>query len=257
MRMFVDTSALYAVLDEDDPHHAEAASLLPTLLEVADLVTHNYIHLESQLLVRRRLGMVAAAALVDRLLPSMRTVWVDEGTHRAAVEAWRAGGGRVSLVDHVSFIVMRTLEIDRAFAYDSDFESHGFQRPDPAPDREPRRVSETTMPFAPGGVGDPELVSVAEVAARAGRSANTIQSWRRRNADFPLPVAQLATGPVWMWPAVQRWIELRTRGRRGQRPALPEAASDMLPLPPEWQKTSTGEPMPDVVEAVRRSRDEH
>lgn len=27
------------------------------------------------------------------------------------------------------------------------------------------------------------------------------------------------------------------------------------PLPPAWRKTATGEPMPDVVRAVRRSRD--
>lgn len=229
MRIFVDTSALYAVLDEDDPHHAEAASSLPTLLEVADLVTHNYIHMESHLLVRRRLGMVAAAALIDRLLPSMRTVWVDEGTHRAAVEAWRAGGGRVSLVDHVSFIVMRTLEIDRAFAYDADFERRGFQRPDPAPDRGPRRVSETRMPYAPGTSGNPELVSVAEVAARAGRSTNTIQSWRRRHPDFPAPVAQLASGPVWTWPSVAEWIAVRARPRRAQQvlPAFESGLPDL------------------------------
>jgi len=215
MRIFVDTSALYAVLDENDPSHAEAASLLSTLLEVADLVTHNYIQLESELLVRRRLGLVAAEALVDRLLPSMRTIWVDEGTHRAAVEAWRAGGGRVSLVDHVSFIVMRTLEIERAFAFDADFESHGFHRPEPASDEGARRFSETRTQYATGGAEQSELVSVAEVAARAGRSTNTIQSWRRRHRDFPAPVAQLATGPVWAWPPVADWIAARPRARRG------------------------------------------
>ncbi len=29
---------------------------------------------------------------------------------------------------------------------------------------------------------------------------------------------------------------------------------DVLPLPPDWKKTSTGEPMPNVVHSVRRSR---
>jgi predicted nucleic acid-binding protein len=226
MRIFVDTSALYALLDEDDPHHAEAAASLPTLRDIADLVTHNYIHLESELLVRRRLGMVAAATLVDRLLPTMRTVWVDELTHGAAVEAWRAGGGRVSLVDHVSFIVMRTQEIDRAFAYDADFERHGFQRPDPAQDRGPRRVSERSVPYAVGPAGESELVSVAEVAARAGRSTNTIQSWRRRHPDFPAPVAQLATGPVWTWPPVAQWIATRPRSRRSV-PLFESGISDL------------------------------
>ncbi len=32
------------------------------------------------------------------------------------------------------------------------------------------------------------------------------------------------------------------------------AGSDMLPLPPGWDRTIDGEPMPDIVAAVRRSR---
>ena len=28
-------------------------------------------------------------------------------------------------------------------------------------------------------------------------------------------------------------------------------------LPDSWQRTATGEPMPDVVDAVRRARDDH
>lgn len=33
--------------------------------------------------------------------------------------------------------------------------------------------------------------------------------------------------------------------------------SDMAPLPEGWGETLTGEPMPDVVAAVRRSRESH
>ncbi len=36
-----------------------------------------------------------------------------------------------------------------------------------------------------------------------------------------------------------------------------EAESEMVPLPEGWGKTLTGEPMPDVAAAVRRSREEH
>lgn len=36
-----------------------------------------------------------------------------------------------------------------------------------------------------------------------------------------------------------------------------EARSEMVPLPEGWGKTLTGEPMPDVAAAVRRSREEH
>jgi hypothetical protein len=33
--------------------------------------------------------------------------------------------------------------------------------------------------------------------------------------------------------------------------------SEMAPLPEGWGETLTGEPMPDVVDAVRRSRESH
>jgi len=33
------------------------------------------------------------------------------------------------------------------------------------------------------------------------------------------------------------------------------ARSDMLPLPPGWDRTLDGEPMPDIVAAIRRARD--
>jgi hypothetical protein len=60
-------------------------------------------------------------------------------------------------------------------------------------------------------VGADDLVSLSEVAARSGRSANTIQTWRRRYPDFPAPVAKLASGPVWDWNDVARWIRTRRR----------------------------------------------
>jgi predicted nucleic acid-binding protein len=216
MKIFVDTSALFAALDAADPNHADAADALRRLPLSDELVTHNYVHLEADALVRRRLGRDAAADLADRLLPGVTTIWVDEPTHRAAAEALRAAGGQGSLVDHVSFVVMRREGISEALAYDLDFEANGFPRPaagsrPPAP----RRMSESATPYASDdGVAD--LVSVAELAARSGRSVNTIQSWRRRHADFPDPVASLAAGPVWTWPIVERWITDRaTRGTRG------------------------------------------
>lgn len=161
-------------------------------------------------------------------------------------------------MDEVSFLVMRTSGADRAFAFDAEFEAQGFERPAAAAQVDPgHSLRERPAPYGATDEGAQDLVSVSEIAARAGRPINTVQSWRRRNPDFPVPVAQLATGPVWLWPAVGRWIEMRTRIRPGRQRARPEGSSDMLPLPPEWQKTMTGERMPNVVDAVRRSRDEH
>lgn len=49
--------------------------------------------------------------------------------------------------------------------------------------------------------------------------------------------------------------ELEAEYERLQRTV--ENADDMAPLPDGWGETLTGEPMPNVVAAVRRSRESH
>lgn len=91
------------------------------------LVTHNYVLVESTALVQHRLGLEAVRALHDDLLPTVAVEWVDERTHGQALAAVLAAGRReVSLVDRVSFELMRGLGIRRAFAFDEDFEREGF-----------------------------------------------------------------------------------------------------------------------------------
>src|SRR5262245_58568228 len=102
MSVFVDTSALQAALDANDPNHDVAIEAFDELLGVEDLVTHNYVHVEAEQLVRRRLGAGAARSLLEVLLPSIRTVWVDAQIHAEAIRALSAAGRTASLVDHVS-----------------------------------------------------------------------------------------------------------------------------------------------------------
>jgi hypothetical protein len=59
----------------------------------------------------------------------------------------------------------------------------------------------------------------------------------------------LAQAPEWS----EREAEIALRAvERG-----PETEPEMAPLPDGWGETLTGEPMPNVAAAVRRSRDEH
>lgn len=88
---------------------------------------HCYVVAETAALVQRRLSARPLAALFGSLLPVIDTVFVDEGMHRAAVAALLASiPTRVSLVDYVSFEMMRSEGIDRAFVFDDDFEKAGF-----------------------------------------------------------------------------------------------------------------------------------
>lgn len=127
MTVFVDTSAIYALLDRDDESHLAAADAF-TALEEGPLMAHNYVVVESAALVQRRLGPLAVRTLFDDFLPVLELAWIDEHTHRAAVAALIASENRgVSLVDWTSFEVMRQQGINRAFAFDDDFATQGFE----------------------------------------------------------------------------------------------------------------------------------
>lgn len=222
MTVFVDTSALIALLDEDDQHHPEASATFRSLLgQDAELVTHNYVLVESIAVVDRRLGRESMRRLVDSLLPVLDTIWVDQAVHRAALVEHRSTGGKISLVDQVSFAVMRAHGIDSALAFDADFQAQGFPRPTVSGEtRQGRRIGEVAEVYAAPGPERTDLVSVSEISARSGRPINTIQSWRRRHRDFPEPVAQLAAGPIWAWPTVAQWISTRTSAQSaGSGPA--------------------------------------
>ncbi len=126
MTAFVDTSALYALLDEDDSNHIRARATF-NRLRGRELVTHSHVVVEVVALVSRRLGWAAVERLLDRILPVLRVVTVDEATHATALRAFRgAASVGVSLVDQASFAVMRAEGIDQAFAFDGDFATEGF-----------------------------------------------------------------------------------------------------------------------------------
>lgn len=128
MSVLVDTSALYAVLFARDIHHEAARDwFVAAGSENERLVTHNYVVLESSALVRSRLGTVAMRTLFEEVLPVVEVVFVDEPMHQAAVASCLANPVGPSLVDRVSFLVMRDRGVRRAFAFDKDFDRAGFE----------------------------------------------------------------------------------------------------------------------------------
>ena len=127
MSVFVDTSALYALLDVDDAGHERALRGSGRLLG-DELLTHSYVVVETVSLVRRRLGAEAAARFIDEMLPAIKIVDVDEALRGRALAAFRAAiSSGASLVDRTSFEFIRTLGISRAYALDADFEAEGFE----------------------------------------------------------------------------------------------------------------------------------
>ena len=127
MSIFVDTSALYALLDEADAHHAEASDVLRRIAGT-ELVTHPFVVVESAALVGRRLPWAASERLIDGLLPVVDVEPLNTDLYAAILAVYRrSGSARVSLVDYTSFAMMRRLGIRQAFAFDDDFASEGFE----------------------------------------------------------------------------------------------------------------------------------
>ena len=129
MSLFVDTSAFFAVLDADDENHVAARHMWEDLLtqEVA-LVCSSYVLVETLALVQRRLGIPAVRVFQEDIMPMLNVEWVDESLHQVGIASVLAAARRrLSLVDCVSFEIMRRLGIKTAFVFDHHFEEQGFE----------------------------------------------------------------------------------------------------------------------------------
>ena len=126
--IFVDTSAIYALASERDSRHREARRSFKMLLQTErPLVTHSYVVAESMALLHHRLGRNVALTFAFEAR-GFEMEWVDDRLHRSAVDALREAPASVSLVDQVSFLVMRQRGIEEAFAFDDDFLKAGFKQ---------------------------------------------------------------------------------------------------------------------------------
>ena len=81
------------------------------------------------------------------------------------------------------------------------------------------------------------MITVPEAARRVGRNPETVRRWIREGR---LRARKIGT---------QHVIE------EDELAAM--LGDERLPLPPQWGRTITGEPMPNVVRAVRLSRAGH
>jgi predicted nucleic acid-binding protein len=126
--IFLDTSAISAWADTADPNNRKALRALQAILDAGEaLLTHNYVLVESMGLLQARLG-VSAAIKLAKDSTAFAIEWVDDDLHAAGVrELERSKKRHVSLVDHISFLVMRRRDVTTAFAFDTDFRSPGFQ----------------------------------------------------------------------------------------------------------------------------------
>ncbi len=137
MRIFVDTSAWFALYDRRDDAHARAVRLWKDLRRrPTRLVTSDYVFAEAITLTRARAGHGAARTLGEFLLKS-KVVDIAEVSAQVRDNAWglfvRHDDKAFSFTDCTSFVIMRDLGLTDAFAFDEHFAQLGFRlRPSPS-----------------------------------------------------------------------------------------------------------------------------
>jgi uncharacterized protein len=130
-RVFVDSSAWFAVASASDGNHVEADALLRhAVARGIDLVTTNLVVAEVHRLALVRMGIRPAAALLDRIDESRRVsiVHVTADHHRRARQ-WleKLADQPISYADAASFAVMEALRCRIAMTFDRHFETAGFR----------------------------------------------------------------------------------------------------------------------------------
>ena len=125
--IFLDTSAIYALADPNDPNHANAYKNFDLALKSGEtFLVHNYILVESAALLQARLGFQSAALFLKNA-KSFEMEWIDSDLHEEAEkELERIEKRGISLVDCTSFIVMRKRGVKKVLAFDPDFQDQGF-----------------------------------------------------------------------------------------------------------------------------------
>lgn len=128
MRVFIDTSGFLAVLDRDDAFHPAAAKTWTELLSSdAELLTTNYVLLETFALVQNRLGLAAVRIFQHDIVPILQSQWINKAQHdSAAAILLSASRRKLSLVDCISFATMRSLGLTTVFTLDRHFKEQGF-----------------------------------------------------------------------------------------------------------------------------------
>jgi predicted nucleic acid-binding protein len=129
-RAFVDSSAYLALLDSDDDHHREAATILSRLIDGRyRLYTTNSVVIEAHALILSTLGIARASSFLRDIENSrMVVVRTRASDERLAQEViFRYDDKRFSFTDAISFVVMERLGIAYAFSFDRNFAQYGLQ----------------------------------------------------------------------------------------------------------------------------------
>src|SRR5918999_3678739 len=128
-RTFVDTSAYFALLDQDDANHAQALAISHRLIaEGWRLFTTSFVLAETHALLLNRLSQEIATRFLRDMEHSPTTlVWVTPAdVERAKAIIYQYTDKDFSLTDATSFAVMERIRVPSSFTFDRHFAQYGF-----------------------------------------------------------------------------------------------------------------------------------
>lgn len=128
-RVFVDTSAYFALIDAQDANHSSAQAIADELSqEPVRLLTTNFIIAETHALFLSRMRRDIALSFLREIDNSSTTIVrataKDEQHAREILQKYRDRD--FSLCDAISFAVMGRLNISSVFSFDRHFVQYGF-----------------------------------------------------------------------------------------------------------------------------------
>jgi hypothetical protein len=134
-RIFVDTGAWDAIVDSGDVNHDLALLFQDEIIGQYRLVVSNYVLDELYTLLLMNVGYQRTIEFKRQLdvLADERVLEIVWVTPEIASEAWRVfeqynQDKQWSYTDCVSYVVMKQLDIEEAFAFDHHFEQMGVVR---------------------------------------------------------------------------------------------------------------------------------
>lgn len=128
MRIFVDTSAFYALVDKDDENHKVASEIIRKLVdEAAELYTSNFVLSETYTLLRNNVGHSKTVEFIKKARPSLKAIHITEDIEERAIQIFiKYSDKDFSFTDCTSFIIIEDLKLEKAFTFDKHFQQYGL-----------------------------------------------------------------------------------------------------------------------------------
>ncbi len=126
--IFLDTSFVVAIINNDDQFHKESLDLEKDLKSYATVWITEAILIEiGNTFSKSNKSPVSDFIQYCYVSPQIHVVNTDEGLLRQALDLFRYTDKDWSLTDCISFVVMRREGINIAYSSDHHFEQAGFQ----------------------------------------------------------------------------------------------------------------------------------